>query len=54
LTRERIRREEIKEALLDSLEELKPPSKLKEILTYLLIGIGGGVGLGILISFLRG
>ena len=44
---------ELYESVLDALESVKPPSKYKEIITYFLIGLAGGCGLGILIAFLR-
>jgi hypothetical protein len=44
---------ELNQAILDSLESIKPPSKWGEALRYLLIGLGGGVGVGMLIAFAR-
>ncbi len=46
-------RKEVDESVLDALEDIKPPSKLREILTYYALGLAGGVGLGILIAFMR-
>ena len=44
---------ELNQAVLDSLETIKPPSKWGEALRYFLIGVCGGVGIGMLIAFLR-
>ena len=44
---------ELNQAILDSLETIKPPSKWGEALRYLLVGLGGGVGVGMLIAFAR-
>jgi hypothetical protein len=44
---------ELNQAILDSLESIKPPSKWGEALRYLLIGLGGGLGVGMLIAFMR-
>jgi hypothetical protein len=44
---------ELNQAILDSLETIKPPSKWSEALRYLLIGFGGGLGVGMLIAFMR-
>ena len=44
---------ELNQAILDSLETIKPPSKWGEALRYLLIGFGGGLGVGMLIAFMR-
>jgi hypothetical protein len=44
---------ELNQAILDSLESIKPPSKWDEALRYFLIGLADGVGIGMLIAFMR-
>lgn len=41
------------ELVYEVIHEAKPPSKLREILMYLMIGVGAGVGLGVLIHVLK-
>ena len=53
MTRQALKDYELNQAILDSLETIKPPSKWGEALRYLLIGLGGGVGVGMLIAFMR-
>lgn len=45
--------ETLDKIILDSVIELKPPSKLREILTWYILSFVGGIGLGVLICFLR-
>ena len=44
---------ELYESVLDALESVKPPSKYREVLMYFILGLAGGVGIGILIAYLR-
>jgi hypothetical protein len=44
---------DVKQSILDALETIQPPSKWREALIYFSIGLAGGVGVGILISFMR-
>jgi hypothetical protein len=44
---------ELNQAVLDSLETIKPPSKWGEALRYFLVGLCGGLGLGMFIAFMR-
>jgi hypothetical protein len=53
MTRQALKDYELNQAILDSLESIKPPSKWGEALRYFLIGLAGGVGIGMLIAFLR-
>jgi hypothetical protein len=53
MTRQALKDYELNQAILDSLETIKPPSKWGEALRYLLIGFGGGLGVGMLIAFAR-
>jgi hypothetical protein len=53
MTRQALKDYELNQAILDSLESIKPPSKWSEALRYLLIGFGGGLGVGMLIAFAR-
>ncbi|MEM4596853.1 MAG: hypothetical protein QXG54_06135 [Desulfurococcaceae archaeon] len=41
------------EIIYEVIHEVKPPSKLREIIMYLAIGVGAGVGLGVLIHVLK-
>ncbi|MEM4959024.1 MAG: hypothetical protein QXX12_04015 [Nanopusillaceae archaeon] len=41
------------ELIYEVIHEAKPPSKLREIMMFLLIGIGAGVGIGVLIHVLK-
>jgi hypothetical protein len=53
VTRQALKDYELNQAILDSLESIKPPSKWGEALRWFLLGLGGGVGIGMLIAFLR-
>jgi hypothetical protein len=53
MTRQALKDYELNQAILDSLETIKPPSKWAEALRYFLVGLAGGVGIGMLIAFLR-
>lgn len=46
-------RKEDADIIAEVIEETKPPSRLKEMITLFLFGFGGGVGVGVLIYFLR-
>lgn len=46
-----ISEKEIHESVLEAIEEVKPPSKLREMLMFFFVGFAGGVGLGLLIAF---
>jgi len=53
MTRQALKDYELNQAILDSLESIKPPSKWGEALRWFLVGLGGGTGIGMLIAFLR-
>jgi hypothetical protein len=53
MTRQALKDYELNQAILDSLETIKPPSKWGEALRYLVIGLCGGIGLGMFIAFMR-
>jgi len=53
MTRQALKNYELNQAILDALESIKPPSKWGEALRWFLVGLGGGVGIGMLIAFLR-
>ena len=43
--------EELSIAVLEALEEVKPPSRLTEMITWLIFGFTAGVGLGVFVWF---
>lgn len=47
-------RENINKLVLDVASEIKPPSVLREILTYAILSMLGGFGLALFILYLRG
>ncbi|MCX8209357.1 MAG: hypothetical protein N3G79_06940 [Sulfolobales archaeon] len=47
-----VRKEDV-ELVIQAIEESKPPSRFREALVYFMFGFAGGVGLGVLISFIR-
>lgn len=49
-----ITKEERALAVLESIEEIKPPSILKWHIIYFLMGAGGGVGVYFLVKLLTG
>ena len=44
---------DVKQSILDAIEAIQPPTKWREALIYFAVGLAGGVGVGILISFMR-
>lgn len=44
---------EVDKAILDSVIELKPPSKFREVIVWFTLGFFGGIGLGVLICFIK-
>lgn len=44
---------ELPKLIIDTVAEFKPPSRIKEVLLWFLMGLGGGAGIGVLIAFLR-
>lgn len=41
--------EELSIAVLEALEDVKPPSRLREMIMWLMLGFAGGIGLGVFI-----